>query len=599
MPTLSTFSLPAFIQDFPPGSPKDADLKARWNTNVSGWITQAMPASPSFFYDPISTDIPEGSPSVLVQWVAFPGRLQQFYSSAPPNQPTGPYKLTQEQIYSLADQYAPTGSALPAFQPIPSSLCPQANWQGALKTFGPYGPRGWLDEYCEWSAARDANGNLVRIDFACENPEYWNTLWLVSPETVRSLYESVLNWDAPAARQISVTLQDLQLFYDGQPVTDPVTGAPVYNPLNKWNSGPTSVRTGDAGQFSGGVMHLTSTPNTLQTELGLAGASTVQYQPPSGQINEQTLICCGNYGQEYRHSDPHIGLTVNQVVAGAVTGGTPQLVCLANPVGLYLQPPTATFAFGAGIDPSRLPGGAQASDVYQVLRGSATVADPVTGQDFPGGMILHAVVQIPSAWLQVYPQMTLADILVNNQPLRWAGQVAEQFKVGLYARPLTASTTPPPAACASTAATPGAPLQALYANVWDAFYNSVEVAPTGQKMSLASNTTFIAPRLPATGGTQKLVLTCNPPSAGTLAVSVLLPDGSGPDTSITVAVTGTQPVEYAVPGNSYPGSYTAVSLDVTVPAGAAGGLRGMEVVDPASGPQSFPAMVYIQGGSDA
>jgi hypothetical protein len=598
MPTLSSFSLPAFIQDFPDGSPEDKDLKARWNLNVSGWITQAMPAAPAFFYDPLSTDIPQGTLTVLVQWVAFPGRLKQFYSSTPPNQPANPYNLSQEQVYSLADQYAAQGSP-PQFQQIPATLCPQADWSCTLKTFGPYGPRGWLDEYCEWSAARDANGNLLRVDFACENPEYWNTLWQVSPETVRSLYECVLNWDVPADRQISVQLEDLKLFYQGEPVLDPF-GAPVYNPLNQWNTGPTSVRTGDASQFSGGVMHLTSTPNTLQTELGLAGASTVQYQPPGGQINEQTLICCGNYGQEYRHSDPHIGYTVNQVVAGALTGGTPQLVCLANPVGLYLQSPlaNATFAFGPGIDPSRLPGGAQASDVYQVLRGAESVNDPVTGQDFPGNMILHAMVQIPSAWLAVYPNMTLGDILINLQPIQWAGQVAEQFFVGLYARPVQASSTPPAAACASTATTPGAPLQALYHGIWDAFYNTVETAPTGQTMSLASNTTFIAPWLPQ-GATIGVVLTCNTPSPGTLAVSVLLADGSGPDTSILVKVDRSEPVTYAVPGNSYPGSYTALYLEVEVPTGTPTGLRGMQIVDPQSGAQSYPAMVYISGGIHA
>lgn len=590
MPTLTSFSLPAFIQDFSVDSPQDVEMKRQWNINVSGWITQAMPPSPSFFYDPTSTDIPAGSPSLLVQWVAFPGRLDQFYSNTPPNNPQNPYNLTQTQLYSLADQYAADGK-VPSFQEIPSVLCPTAQWNGPLKTFGPYGPRGWLDEYCEWSAARDASGNLLRVDFACENPEYWNTLWMVSPEKVRELYESVLNWDAPADRQITVTLQDLQMFADGKAVTDPVTGAPVYNPLNKWNSGPTAVRTGDSSQFSGGVMHLTSTPNTLQTELGLAGASTVQFQV-GGPVNEQSLICCGKYGQQYRHSDPHIGFSVNQVVGGQLTGGQQQIVCLANPVGLYLQPPSASFSFGPGIDPSKLPAGAQASDIYHVLRGSATVTDTVTGQPFPGGMILHAAAQIPSAWLAVYPQMTLGDILINNQSFQWAGQLASQFKVGLYARPLTAATAPPPAPCATGAATPGAPLQALYASVWNAFYNAVETAPTGQTMSLASNTTFIAPRLPA-GTTQELVVTCNNPSPGSLTVGVLLPDGSAVDPAITVTVHGAQPVEYAVPGNSYPGSYTALPLTAKIAAGAQTGLRGIQIVDAQSGPQSFPAMVYV------
>ncbi len=192
MPVLSSFSLPAFVQDFPEGSPDDTAMKQRWNINVTGWIQQAMPGAPSFFYDPTQTDIPSGTPSVLVHWGAFPGRLDQYYAKNPPNPPTNPHPLTQEQIYSLADTgfYTDAGGKQQSFPQIPSVICPVADWTQPLKQFGPYGPRGWLDEYCEWSAARDSNGNLVRVDFACENPEYWNTLWKVSPSTVRSLYKS-------------------------------------------------------------------------------------------------------------------------------------------------------------------------------------------------------------------------------------------------------------------------------------------------------------------------------------------------------------------------------------------------------------------------
>jgi hypothetical protein len=337
----------------------------------------------------------------------------------------------------------------------------------------------------------------------------------------------------------------------------------------------------------------------LQTETGLAGAATVQRT--QGNADPQALICCSQYGQNYRHSDPHIGQSVNQAVAGDLTGGTPQLVCLADPVGLYLQMPDLSgFSFGPNIDPSNLPPNAQASDVYQVLRGSATVTDPVTGNPFPGAMILHAVAQIPSAWFAAYPEMTLADIQIDSQPIQWAGQIAEQFKVGLYARPLTAASAPPSAPCASTALTPGAPLQAMYASIWDAFYQSVETAPTGQQMSLASNTTYIAPWIPATGATQQMVVTCNTPSPGELVINIMLPDGSAPDTSIEVVVQGTDLLaNYAVPGNSYPGAdgaYTAVYVSVTVPAGAAPGLRGVQVVDPVSGPQTLPALVYILAG---
>ncbi len=610
------FSLPAFIQDFAPGTPADLALKRRWNINVSGWILQAMPGAPAYFYDPTVTPIPQGSLTAPVQWGAFPGRLDQYYSANPPNLPSNPHPLTQKQIYALADTgyYLDANNRRQSFPQIPQVVCPKADWTQGTKVFGPYGPRGWLDEYCEWSAARDANGKLTRIDFACENPEYWNTLWKVSPQAVCDIYQTVLNWDAPAQRQIAVTLADLQLFYNGVAVKDPETGGPVYNPLNKWNNGPVALRTGDASQFSGGVMHLTSTPNTLQTELGLAGAATVQYDPPdeSGNTNAQSLICCGSYGQEYRHSDPHIGQSVNQVVGGTRQGSNPPTsaarVCLANPVGLYIQPPNnpALFSFGPGIDATKLPKNtnnqpAQASDIWQVVRGSTSVIDPVTDAPFPGAMILHAICQIPSGWLAVYPQMTLADILVNKEPIEYAGQVANQFNVGLYARPLTSTDMPPLQPCAGSGTTAGQPLQSMmFTDIWDAFYNTVETAPTGATMPLASNSTFIAPQLRANGVQHLTTLTCNSFTTGLSqlpTVQVLLPDDSGPDPKISVTVLGMAYVSYAIPGNSFPPtnpqSYTALSLQITVGSGIATGLRSVRVTDPQAGPSSLPAALYV------
>lgn len=603
MPVLQSFSLPAFIEDIPADTPENkllnTELKWRWNINVKGWIAQAMPSSPAFFYDPTVTDIPSGSPTAPVVWNAFPGRVRQFYSDDPPNQPIGPYKLNTDQLYSLVDTGGYEQNGQPStFQPIPSALCPQADWTSSLQTFGPYGPRGWLDEYCEWSAARDADNNLVRIDFACENPEYWTTLWKVSPTIVADLYQSILNHNAPPERQVTVAVEDLELTVNGQAVIDPETGRPAYNPLNRWNSAPVAVRTGAPSSFTGGVIHLTSTPNTLQTELGLAGSATIQVT--SGNADQQALICCGKFGQEYRHSDPHIGQSVNEVVAGQLSGGAAQLVCLADPVGLYIQPlinPSA-FTFGPSIDPDKLPLDAKAADVFQIVRGWASVVDPVTGQDFPGGMILHAACQIPLAWLNAYPNMTLADIRVADAPLQWAGQVAEQFNIGLYARPLNANSTPPTLPCASGLRAIAQPLQSLmFTSLWEAYYNQVETAPTGQTMSLASNTTFIAPMLPADGQTRQMTLTCTIPS-GTPKVAILSPDGSRPDPSIQVTVDGMSPANYAVPGDSYPGKYMALALSLTLPRGAPGGLRGVSVTDPSGVTNSLPAALYILGEED-
>jgi hypothetical protein len=593
---LQSYSPPAFINDFPNSAREYSYLAQLWNINVDGWIQQAMPPDPSFFYNPLETDIPSTAVAAVVNWVAFPGRLDQFYSANPPVPPTTPKPLTQDQIYSLADTGYTDRTRSSSFPQIPAMLCPQARWNGSLKTFGPYGPRGWLDEYCEWSVARDANGNMTRVDFACENPEYWNTVWRVNPDRVRELYEQTLNYGVPSGRAISVKLTDLQLLGpNGQPVIDPQTGRPAYNPLNKWNSGPVAVRVGAQSAFSGGAMHLTSTPNTLQTELGLAGAATVQYQPPGGSGNSdpQALICCGNYGQEYRHSDPHIGQVVNQVVGGQALGYATR-VCLANPVGLYIQLPESpsAFTFGPKIVPGKtVPASAKPIDIWQVVRGSAQLTDPVTNQPFQGNFILHVAAQIPQSWLRMTSDLTLADILINGRPIVWAGQIANQFKIGLFARPLKASSSPPKAPCASPDSPPGVPLQAMYAVLWDAYYAINEPAPTGAALSLASNTTMIAPQLPSSGAVQQLVLTCTN-FTGQPDVQVQLPDGSGPDPKIKVTVMKSSPVTYAVPGNSYPGNYTALYLFVLVPAQLPGGLRGIQITV-GGATQSLPAAVYI------
>jgi hypothetical protein len=605
MPKLSSFSLPAFVQDFPKGSAKDTQLKELWNTNIEGWITQATPSAPSFFYDPTKTDIPDKTLSYPVQWTAFPGRLDQYYSKTRSSDPPSPYGLSDGQLYHLADfgtyrsGYYDDERVL-SFGPIPSVICPKAVWppdfvpgveSDGTKSFGPYGPRGWLDEYCEWSAARDENNNLIRVDFCCENPEYWNSVWKIDPNRVVELYNETLNFDVPISRTVNVTLADLSM-----PFNDPDTGRPAYNPLNKWNSGPVAVRTGSMNHYTGGAMHLTSTPNTLQTELGLAGAATPQYQPPApGNRNQpQALICCGSYGQEYRNSDPHIGFSVNQMVGGDTLGYYTN-VCLADPVGLYLQNLSSpdNFKFGSAIDPTKLPAGAAASDVFQVVRGGAKVTDPVTGSPFPGAMNLHVVCQIPSAWLRVYPNITLGDILIGSDPIQYAGQVARQFQVGLYVRPLQVSAKPPAVPCASTATVPGAPLQCMFADMWNGYYPVQETAPTGIKMSLASNTTFIAPKLAANGSTYSLVVTCNQPS-DPRSVFFLKDDGKI-DGNIHARVTSSLPVTYAVPGNSYPGTYTALLLTVVVTANAEVGYRAISVDDKAGGTNTLPAAIYVIG----
>ena len=604
--------------DFPPGSPQQLALDTQWDINVESWIRQAyvasipVPGDPTYFYDPSQTPIPQGTAAVQVTWPAWPNRIDFYLSASGGDLAANPYGWSHDQLLQLADTgFAGPNQTLP-FPPIPAVWglqCPAIDWDPQYmtlwKTFGPWGPRGWLDEYCEWSVARDDHGNVLRIDFVCENPEYWYTLWSIDPEAVRAIYESTLNFDVPAARAISVVLDDLYLLdpSSGQPVIDPSTGRPGYNPLNKWNAGPISIRGG--GQSSGGAMHLTATPNTLQTELGLASTATVQRQIDNTQT--QALICCSQYGQIFRNSDPHIGQSVNQAVSAG-----PNLVCLANPVGLYIQVPDMTnWIWRDGAD---VPDGAQPSDCWQIVRGNLKLTDPVTNQPFPGedyingdgvgNFVLHAVMQIPKAWLEAGNSVTLSDILVDTVPLKWAGQVANHTKVGLYARPLPAGTTPkqypcqglpplqpppPPTSPPSQTAN-----QLLYANLWNVYYNTSEPTPQPAQQTLASNTVIIAVRA-RQGSSSTMVVTASPPWSQQPYPQIQFSiDGTNVDASVIATVTNAESVTYAVPGNSYPSENTAFTIDVEISPDAAPGMRWMSIAYSGQSPNfAMPSLLLV------
>src|SRR5581483_1753409 len=175
-----------------------------WTRNVNGWTQQAIAGGSPLYYNQLDVVIPNSAAVAdPVLWPAFPQRLAQFYGQG--SSPANPYNYpmnasadpTKPELYHIADMGClPNGDVLP---PIPHWGCicqwtpPYCNnqdyWscpQTQFITYGPYGPRGWMDEYCEWCVTRDQNGKIIRIDFVCENPEYWNTLWMVSPETVAS-----------------------------------------------------------------------------------------------------------------------------------------------------------------------------------------------------------------------------------------------------------------------------------------------------------------------------------------------------------------------------------------------------------------------------
>jgi hypothetical protein len=418
--------------------------------------------------------------------------------------------------------------------------------------FGPYGPRGWQDEYCEWSVTRDpATNKILRVDIVCENPEYWNSLWLIDPSAVLHLYQTTLG--KPQIQMADLCLTD----GSGKPVVDPSTGRPAYNPLNKWNAGPVST------PAAGGAMHLTSTPNTLQTEIGLASAATIQ-RSKYNYANPNGLICCAQYGQIFRNSDPHIGAMVNATVMKG------NQATLANPPGLYIQEPANWSAYD-------FPEGT-ASDWWTIARGSASITD-AWGNRMPGNYILHVVFAPPAG-----SAYTVSDVKINGSGIQYGGNIIQTFQMQIVASAL-AMAAPAAVGCASDPGGPNLdqPLQLFHAAVFNAM-NATQVAnPVGQPMNLLSNSTLIAPKVHR-GQTYQMVLTAAMVSSGSPAITF-------DDPAITAQVSGSSQVNYAVPGNSYPGPATAFTMAVTVPSSASDGLHGVSI----NGGPAMPALVNVAG----
>jgi hypothetical protein len=512
MTTLQSFSSPAnqAIKDFGDDQKGLQAFLKTWSTNLNSWTEIAIVGNPwssrndynrYYYYNPLTTDVPDGSQVTPIQWNAFPNRLFNFFQDV--NAPKI-YQLQDEQIFALAD----TGYWLDNFAhlgnvqvPTNPELCPTTNWNGDKQDYTPQGPRGWLDEYCEWSVKRDANGKLRQVMFTCENPSYWFNLWRHSPSLVTKLYQTHIN---PAVQEADLYLRD----DNGNPVFDPLLGYHAYDPTNKWNRGTQTQ------SDYGGAMHLSSPPNTLAAEIYLAAAGTIPRTV--GNNDPQTLICCTWYGRPRRNSDPHIGQVANQVAnRGFAQGTTPpggQMLSLTDPIGLYIQSPAFT---NWQVPNKQKPGGGayDLSSFWQVTRGYVDPHNPGQGSD----SILHAVFTVPD-------ELQPADIMITDPstnrslPLQWAGQLARTFQIALrvttiaptdatrksYPVPQEVKCCVPIAVPASDPALQPWPVQFLSSVAYQA--NSVDDSPAYVKQATTTEMALVVQ-----GGTEKAVIKFAPP----------------------------------------------------------------------------------------
>lgn len=151
--------MPVAMSIEPPGRVADLDAAglAEWSTTISDLIDQGKTPARTLFANPLTHDVPAGTPTKPIDWIAFPNIVQ-----------LGPG--SQRDKWEIADS-----------------------------------ARRFQDEYCEWSVERDADGVIRSVTFTSEPRLYWEFLAERDPNKVLQLYRT----------HVSPNVQPADLFPDG------------------------------------------------------------------------------------------------------------------------------------------------------------------------------------------------------------------------------------------------------------------------------------------------------------------------------------------------------------------------------------------------
>lgn len=387
-----SFGIPGFEDDFIRGEEKQRRIfMSRWNEDMNRLTERLRQNEPwnftnqptlTHYYNPRTTEVPKSAAIIPINWLAYPNRIKYTFPG-----------VGKSKHWEYADNGVP-GSE-----------------------YEPKGPRGWQDEYCEWSVTRNAQGKITKVSFTSETREYWYALWNVEPKAVLRLYQQLVGKQ--------VKLEDLYLRdKNNKPIIDPQTGKPAYDDVNKWNR-----------NTSNGIAHLIGEFNSLQGAMFLGGQSTMVRQDEKGNVmtDSSQLLNCGLHGTPNRNSDPFIGARVNDLVRLGLQ------VSLENPVGIYMQEPNfQTYEL-----PARAPRNAKPSDYWKVIRGRSRKPGEIRD------LILHAVYEVP-------PELgfTVSDISIAGFPINYGAQIAETLQVAVIGQGIPQTKTPQVYPCSQTATLP-------------------------------------------------------------------------------------------------------------------------------------------------
>jgi hypothetical protein len=333
------------------------------------------------YADPTETPPPADAETIPVQaWNAFPRAVQRRapWKEHPPINvdPDGSYRAVEH----LGEEDHRPGTFVDRFDRV--LHLPVRDRQ---------------DEYLEWAAQRDGNGNIVKLAFVAEGYDYFAALFENDEERVVELYKDFTGVATITADDLRARGGIYRRLKNGG--TETVAKPGAFNPRNRYNIRP-------------GIVHLSHRANSLGAEVNLAGVSGIARKKASGTqldgSNAEELLCCNQGGNPNRNSDPLISA---QAYAQVLNG---YHYTLSNPVGLYI----------AGVVESGLLLPDNTTQVprewWRVVRGEGL-------WDNTASRVLRLELEIPSN-----ERITISDLLVGGNPVVFPGQVAELLSVHLF-----------------------------------------------------------------------------------------------------------------------------------------------------------------------
>jgi hypothetical protein len=180
-------------------------------------------------------------------------------------------------------------------------------------------------------------------------------------------------------------------------------------------------------------MHTSQLVNTVFQAIQIVGNSTVRRADADGRLfqSAKALLCCGAYGGANHHSDPSIGAMVNELVRARYH------LTNANPIGVYMS----HIEDEGWTKPDNTP---LPKSFWRVVRVANAGGDP----GLPGSArTVRAEYAVPEGETVtvngITRQMTLNDIRIGGEPVRYAGQIAEAVRMELTVAAWKMTDEPP------------------------------------------------------------------------------------------------------------------------------------------------------------